>query len=307
MVSIDLDGYDGYQKLANAAFVLGKPVDTVREALAQEWSRMHDEDKDWIIGTDKASLAVLTGDPAGIRSAIDQMQKFAGPRGETLYHMIPAWNGVLWETEAGHLDRAAAVAGAYLRRLDAWSADEGLDLFSIAYNMRPFMNKALLRAGKLSSAEYAAKRQEWIDGWKRRLSPTMARYLWIYGYAIEADTPEDAAEALDALPAYTPVPEFVPSLHASADIGHVFLLGGRLDDAVRWLRLSAHDCDAWENPFAWVKASLWLGQALEQKGDAAGACAAYGDVVKRWASFGNQSTSAALARKRIGGLGCGGG
>lgn len=305
IISIDVDGYEGYQKLADASFVLGKPVDTVREALAQEWSRTGRDDKAWFIGTDRVSLAVLLGDAAGVRSAIDQMLKFAGPRSETLYHMIPAWMGVLWETEAGHLDRAAAIAGDYLRRLDAWTADDGLDLFSISYNMRPFMNKALVRAGKLSATDYAKKREEWIDGWKRRLSVTTARYLWIYGYATETDTSDDAREALDALAPYAPIPEFAPSLHATADVGHVFLLGGRLDDAVRWLRSSAQDCDAWENPFEWVKASLWLGEALEQKGDVAGACAAYGRVVERWRPFGKESSSAALAGKRIAALGCG--
>ena len=303
--SIHLDGFQGYESLADAIFVLGKPADTVREALAQASSRMHDEDKEWLVGTDKVSLAVLFGDAGGVQSAIAQMRTFAAPRSEALYHMVPAWIDVQWQTEMGHPDRAAATAGDYLRRLDAWTADDGLDLFSISYNMRPFMSKALVRAGRLSRADYARKRQEWIEDWKHRLSASTARYLWIYGYALEADTPEDAAEALDALPVYAPVPEFAPSLHATADVGHVFLLGGRIDDAIHWLSASAHDCDAWENPFEWTKASLWLGQALEQKGDVSGACGAYGDVLKRWRGFGKLSTSVALATKRSSALACG--
>jgi serine/threonine-protein kinase len=93
-------------------------------------------------------------------------------------------------------------------------------------------------------------------------------------------------------------------LLADADVGHVMLLGGRLDEAERLLRRAAGDCNAFENQFEWVQASLWLGQALEQKGDTAGACAAYGDVVRRWGPFGKRSTTAGLARKRLAGLGC---
>jgi eukaryotic-like serine/threonine-protein kinase len=304
-IAINPDGASDYAELADAFFVLGKPLDTVREALAQDWRRLDGDDKDWIVGNESLTLAVLVGDGRGVQAGRAAMEKFAKSRSETLYHMIPAWVGVIGETEAGHLDRAADVAAAYLGRLDAWSPDQGIDLFSVAYDMRPFMRKALVRAGRLSPAEYAQRRQEWLDAWKARVSPAVVRYVWVYGYAMQVDAPEDAKEALEVLPKYGPLPEFSRALHATAYIGHALLLGGRVDDAVRWLRASSQSCDAFENPYAWVQASLWLGQALEQKGDAAGACSAYGDVVRRWAPFGKASTSATLAGKRMAVLGCG--
>jgi tetratricopeptide (TPR) repeat protein len=303
-IAINPEGWAGYASLAEASFVLGKPRETVREALEQDWKRLDGDDRDWQVGNQVLTLAVLEGDAHGLQTGLAAMQKFAQSRSEALYHMIPAWMGVLSETEAGHLDRAANAADDYLGRLEAWTADQGIDLFSVSYDMRPFMRKALVRAGRISQAEYAQRRQEWLDGWRARVSPAVVRYLWVYGYAMQVDTPEDAKEALEVLPAYMPLPEFSPSLHATADIGHALLLGGRIDEAAQWLRASSRDCDAFENPYAWVHASLWLGQALEQKGDAAGACSAYGAVARMWSPFGKASTSAALARKRMAVLAC---
>jgi serine/threonine-protein kinase len=170
--------------------------------------------------------------------------------------------------------------------------------------MTPVFLKALARGGKIGPAELQARRGAWIDGWKRRLTPEIARYLWIYGYAAIADTPAEAEEALAALPPYEPLPGFRPGLLADAAVGHTLWLGGRRDEAIAALRRAAGDCDVFENPVEWVHASLWLGQALEAKGDPPGACAAYGDVVRRWSGLGKRSTSVAAASKRRTALGC---
>jgi serine/threonine-protein kinase len=304
IIAIDPDTPDGYTPLAEASFVLGRPIDSVWEALAQSWKRQSRDDAAWQEQNDRFTLTSLLGDAAGQDAAAHGMQAQAAGRSEYYYHMVPAWGLVHVLTEAGELAKAGAVADDFLRHRDAWTTDPGIDFWSIALDQTAFMLKAMMRAGKLAPADFEARRRAWLDDWKKRVTPSVARYLWIYGYAIVTDTAEEAAQALTVLPEASPLPEFRPSLLADADVGHVMLLGGRLDEAERLLRRAAGDCNAFENQFEWVQASLWLGQALEQKGDTAGACAAYGDVVRRWGPFGKRSTTAGLARKRLAGLGC---
>jgi len=305
IIAIDPDSPDGYTPLAEASFVLGRPSDAVWEALAQSWKRLSRDDAAWQEDNDRFTLTSLLGDAAGQDAAAHGMQAQATGRSEYYYHMVPAWGLVHVLTEAGDLAKAGAVADDFLRHRDAWTTDPGIDFWSIALDQTAFMLKATVRAGKLAPAEFDARRRAWIDDWRKRVTPAVARYLWIYGYATVTDTSEEAAQALAVLPESSPLPEYRPSLLADADVGHVMLLGGRLDEAVRLLRRAAGDCNAFENQFEWVQASLWLGQALEQKGDTAGACAAYADVVRRWGSLGKRSTSAGLARKRLAALACG--
>ena len=233
------------------------------------------------------------------------MKKASSGRGEVYYHMVPAWGGVHVATEAGDFAKAAAVADDFMRHRDAWTPKSGTEMWSIALDPTPFMLKALVRGGKLAYSDFQARRREWLDAWKPRVGPAVVRYLWIYGYAVVTDTPEEAAEALAALSAFEPLPAFHPSLLSEADIGHTLLLGGRLDDGIAALRRAAGDCDVFENQFEYVQASLWLGQALESKGDTAGACKAYGEVAARWGKLGEQSTTAATAAQRSVALRCG--
>jgi serine/threonine protein kinase/tetratricopeptide (TPR) repeat protein len=305
ILAIDPGSADGDTPLAEASFVLGRPIDSVREALAQSWSKLRADDAVWQKDNDDFTLTSLLGDATGQGGALLAMQKAASGRPEIYYHMVPAWGGVHVATEAGDLAKAAAVADDYLRHRDAWTADPGIDMWSVALDQTPFMLKALVRGGKLSYADFQAKRHSWIEGWRQRVGPAVARYLWIYGYATVTDTPEEATEALAALPAFEPLPPFRPSLLAEADVGRTLLLGGRVDEATRLLRRAAGNCNAFENPFEWVRSSLWLGEALEARGDTAGACAAYGQVTRRWGKLGKRSTSAALAGKRMASLRCG--
>jgi eukaryotic-like serine/threonine-protein kinase len=305
IIAIDPGSADGYGQLAEASFVLGRPLDAVWETLRQSWSKLEGEDASWQQANDFFTMTSLLGDAGGQAAALQSLRKAASGRGEVYYHMVPAWGGVHALTEGGDLAKAAAVADEFLRHRDAWTEDPGIDMWSIALDQTPFMLKALVRGGKLAYPDFQARRQEWIDGWKARVGPAVARYLWIYGYALVADTPDEGAEALAALPPFEPLPAYRPSLLAEADVGHTMLLGGRVDDAIPLLRRAAADCNAFENQFEWIEASLWLGQALETKGDTAGACRAYGQVMARWGKLGKRSVTATAAAARSVALRCG--
>ena len=80
--------------------------------------------------------------------------------------------------------------------------------------------------------------------------------------------------------------------------GRVLLLSGRLDDALPPLRTAVAACYALEAPFTFIHARLWLGEALEAKGDIPGACAQYLDVVDRWKNAKPRSITLEKAKAR---------
>ncbi|WP_437941741.1 hypothetical protein [Sorangium sp. So ce341] len=65
------------------------------------------------------------------------------------------------------------------------------------------------------------------------------------------------------------------------------------------------ECDMLDWPVTYVRSFWFLGQALEQTGDIAGACHAYASVIERWGGASPPSQTAARARGRSRALGCG--
>jgi hypothetical protein len=70
------------------------------------------------------------------------------------------------------------------------------------------------------------------------------------------------------------------------------------------LRHLTESCGDLFDPFAHTRAHLWLGMALEQTGDRAGACRAYDVVLERWSHAEPRSLTAEDARQRAAQLGC---
>jgi hypothetical protein len=83
----------------------------------------------------------------------------------------------------------------------------------------------------------------------------------------------------------------------------VELLAGDADAALPALTRAAATCVAFDFPIASVRAQLFLGLAREAKGDTAGACAAYGEVIARWHGA-TKSRTVIKARERATALGC---
>jgi hypothetical protein len=293
-----------YGALADAELALGRPVESVRESMGASWQRMARDDRDYFEALDRMALATLLGDAREQDRGIHSALRSAEARTEYTVHSIPTLGLTSALVEAGAVDRAATVVEDFFRHASAWTPEQGIDPWSVAFDMKPRFLHVLVRAHRMTERDFVVQRDAWIADWRKRLSPLHARYLWIYGYAVPTETPEEAAEALSALPEYSPLPDFIPSSGARADVGRVMLLGGRVDDAVRILGSAAADCNAMENPWSWVQASLWLGEALEQRADRDGACRAYGNVVARWGALGARSVTAAQANKRIAALRC---
>jgi tetratricopeptide (TPR) repeat protein len=167
-------------------------------------------------------------------------------------------------------------------------------------------------ANEPAPPEFEAKRRAWIDqrlkGWGAYKGA-----VWDYAYASPAFTATEANAALAALAELGP-PTSAPAFGGfscsgrsgspEADAGRVYLLAGRVDEAVEHLKKAVAQCDVLPSTLDHVHAELNLGRALEQKGDHTGACEAYGKVLARWGHATPRSVTADAAKERSKALGC---
>jgi serine/threonine-protein kinase len=303
LVAINPSSYEGYQVAAQAQLALGRSPDGAWESLRVGWKNASG-DRALQEHYDRSMMTALLADRAALDKELDAFFDAVKDSSERYWHTQPAWLRVSELMELGQDDKAAQAADEYLRKKDAWSADPGVDMWTIALDLQPRFDKALQRGGKITAAELTQRRTAFVDGWRPRLSPNVARYLWIYGYAASIDTKEEAQKALDELPKFSPLPSFRYSEIADAEIGHVYLLAGRVDEALPLLARGAGRCDVFEDPFMWMHASLWLAQAHEAKGHKDEACSAYKNVATRWAGFGTKSLSVKEAKAKLASLAC---
>jgi serine/threonine-protein kinase len=151
-------------------------------------------------------------------------------------------------------------------------------------------------------------RATWVDGKLRGGAAGSA--VWVAAWAAPATTADDARAALAAIDAdpRLSLPRGGEAVwgqgNAEALAGRVLLLAQRPADAAPHLRNATADCFALRWPFEHVRAGLDLGRALEQSGDTAGACDAYGRVLARWGTAKPPSATATAARAASRALSC---
>jgi serine/threonine-protein kinase len=179
-----------------------------------------------------------------------------------------------------------------------------VDDVSIFLDPIPEMLGALSRAGVLTAAQLEERRGAWLRTWRAKTTGPYLGDLWIAGWALPATTPEQAADALRALPEFGVLPPFSPTVPASAFVGRVYRLAGRRAEAIEALRRGLATCTLLSEPFAHTRAALELGLALEASGDRAGACSAYAVPLERWGHARPRSVTAEAARARRAALGC---
>jgi serine/threonine-protein kinase len=164
-----------------------------------------------------------------------------------------------------------------------------------------------LREGLMTKAE--ADRVS--DGWAKEMAPYDPEGTAVYREFLQVATATSPAEAREAFAA---VPESLRvdamndrniTATRRASVGHALLLSGDVDEALPWLERAAHLCFSHQGDlFAQMRARLDLGQALEQKGDAKGACAAYGLITAQWGHAKPRSVTADQAKQRMKALHC---
>jgi len=304
-IAIDPLSSRAYRYLAAAELAADRPVQSVREALEQSWSRIAEvplRGRTKLV--DQYALDVLSGDFIAAEEDAHAYERVVASESSRALHAAAARELVDIYEETGRTGDAAAVADNFLSRQDAWVGDPRAENFAIGRDATVDMLAVLLRAGKLARPQFEAKRTAWAQTWRSMMKPRFVPFIWIHGYAGPARTVDDATAALAAMPAYEPIKQYHPRTFADGDIGRVYLLGGKLDDGLAYLRTAAASCLATEFPIQHTRAELALGEALEAKHDTAGACAAYHVVLERWGTAHPRSSTGDLARARSRALEC---
>jgi serine/threonine-protein kinase len=311
MLAIDGSSAHAYGWLTAALVARGAPLESIEEAMgraeepapaasAQPQSSATGDDVDRL-----TTLSWLTGDFTGALAALPEIDRWATSSRMDVQagDAINAEVQVLRET--GQNDRAAAVAERFVRRYPALAHDAVCAALTVpCREARDVALLALHRAGRISDADFRAKRDAWAREAVAQSAPAVANRVWFYFYALTALTPAEAREALDTLPRFSPMPSTAGVIPEERMMGQVLLLAGRVDEAIVHLRGALTPCASTDALASRVIAAELLGEALESKGDAAGACDAYREVLARWGHAKPRSVTADAARAHATKLGC---
>jgi hypothetical protein len=213
-------------------------------------------------------------------------------------HAQPAEFAMLLAIESGDTTHATQLADAFAAEREALLGGSFHDYGILSPRIKYLVGAVHKQDFERARAEWLA----WDEGRGRRIADQGLR--WVRAYAQTVRNADDAQEALKALPSFLPL---TPAVWRPSDqdfaIGYTYLMANRLDESIAHLRRGTQSCSAFEWPIHHTWAHLALGQALERKGDVAGACSAYSVVVKRW-GMARTSNSANHARTRAHTLGC---
>jgi eukaryotic-like serine/threonine-protein kinase len=294
-ISKDAEDAFAYAMLARALYSEGRPREAVVATLEQKWAHYTPSQRQHREITDRAFMAVLSGDfDAAEKDAMELERVVAGEPGAAA-HADPARLLVEIYRETGRDAAARVVADRYVKRRDAWEPAHRVDDGAIESDPIPQMLGVLRHTGGLDEAGFQKKRGEWLNVWETKTIESFFHYVWVYAYALPAETPDEAREALAALPRYSPLPTFLPQSLGVAHIGQTYLRAGRVDEALPYLKKAAAACVALYRPFVHTHVHASLGEALAAKGDKTGACAAYQVVLDRWGKD-RRSVTAQTAR-----------
>ncbi len=211
--------------------------------------------------------------------------------------------------ETGDDAATRQLVGDFLAHRDAWPFEA---MFGHGVDLSLYAARLLAASGQPPS-DFEAQRKTWID--KALFAGADRAQIWDYGYASPALTAREAEAALDALPSWGPPSPTPPNFDdlfgrmgsPEADIGRVYLLAGKVDLAIDHLQRAVATCDLYTSTLDHLRAALNLGRALEENGDVAGACDAYGKVLQQWGRAKPRSVTGDAARARWKALGCGSG
>ncbi|MGO8991867.1 MAG: protein kinase domain-containing protein [Polyangiaceae bacterium] len=293
MVAMEEVPFRAYDYLASALFARGGSIDAVNDALQRKWRSVADGARQQMTLLDEAHLAIATGNFASAMKDARELGALAESSGGERDRTTAAILRIDLHTELGETTEAARVADGYLRRMGAWPERD-----AIGDDPRPLLYAAAARGRLRTPAERDAVLREWVATWSALVPPLERPRVWVAGYALPAETREEAEAAIFALKDYSPLPRFVMAGWTAPAVGKVHALAGRAQDALPELRSVVSSCRALAEPSDVVRARFWLGEALEATGDAAGACGAYQAVVRLWGGE-KRSVTANAAKSRL--------
>ena len=294
-----------YRLLADALAVQGAPTEGVQPLLEKAAALRVEVDGEPAAeprDDNEIALGLLSGDfPRAIAAATDQLRLRMTSTSEER-HLEPAMTVITSLLEEGRDGDALQVAENFDKQALGWTLNDD--------RVRLYLLYARRHAGRISEAAF---RQQ-LDALERvdatRFTGEGLRNWNFWAHAANAD---GSAIDLDVARPFLDRPLW--NGRAEAIRGHLLLLSGRLDDAIAPLTKGAGACETLPagGPYGWqglqvftfMHSHLWLGEALEAKGDAAGACAKYAVVTERWKSAKPRSVTLEKAKARMRALHCG--
>jgi tetratricopeptide (TPR) repeat protein len=305
VVAVEPGGYMAYHALARALAASDEPTAAVEQALEQKWSLAPASEKSTIELTDRIQLALLRGEFSVAEAhARDLQSRIADVPAERPHGALVARLLDIYE-ETGNDEMAAAVAEDFLQRQGAWSSGPEDNANDVIANPLARALATVVRAGKLSREGADIVRQAWLARSQATLRPERGLFLWASAYAAPAETAAEARVALEVRSRFgVSEPRFDFPRAATLE-AKVHLLAGDAVSALPLLTRSTAACDVLDAPVLKQRGFLLLGETKEQSGDRLGACAAYGQIVRRWANARPTSATAEEARGRALALRCG--
>ena len=295
----------GYINLFDAELSLSDPEAAVVATEGRLFMHVNPAAREWAGLHYPFVRAVVRGDFVEADKLLDKLDALAVKEGDIGDQLRALYERAEVALEDGDLPRATTAADAYLKRKAALAPPTFRTNDEIARDATPVLLAVLRRAGKVSTAAARERRDAWRADWEARADRTDATSVWLNAYARPAETREDANDALSHAPADFSRLATGTNLETES-LGRVLFLGGRIDEALPMLANAAHQCNLRRFSFAIPRASYLLGKAREAKGDKAGACHAYEDVLLRWGKARPKSVTAGLAKGRVRSLGCAG-
>ena len=305
-IAIDPNIHDGYKSLLYTSIALRKPEPLLLEALDQTVQRIPDEfGKKRFRLNMSIRIASIKGDFVTASKLTAELRALVATRTDAADHAAATLISAEIEREAGRPDRAAEIAKAFVQRRDVWQAEPIVHDYSMAGDLTPLILTFVHDPKYLPVAEYQAA----LDGWRKRNDAgaygDYRPYIWVYGYAAAVVTADDAKLALEALPRYSPIPPFLPNGALPAlSVGRALWLGGKEEEGLAYLARAAGQCDLGTRPMQIITSHAWYAEALEKKGDKAGACRELGTLLSFWGNAKPRSVTADWAKARSRALAC---
>ncbi|MFO0548440.1 MAG: protein kinase [Polyangiaceae bacterium] len=306
--AVDSQAPGPYLFLAGSALDERQPVEAVRELLAQDESRTPEAMRPLEVLSNRIYADVLAGDFADTEQATKDAASLVAALPDRASHVAWAVPAIELARETGRLDEAGRIAEGLMLRLGSWQADPRAEDWAMSKDGEPYLLDVLVESGRLSERDRAERRDAWLRAWRARAVPFFHPYLWLYAYGGLVHDQRGASEALATLPAGgvpTFYPPILPALFApDAGLGQMYLLAGRPQESLPFLRKITRGCVGIWTPWQYVRGFLALGQALEATGEKSGACAAYQSVLTSWGKAQPRSTTAEKAKALSLRLGC---
>ncbi len=304
MTLVDPKLYRAWEFLGIALAANGAPVDSVRAALDKmvALGQVIPNNPGVVTSArETIQLAFLTGDfSTAVTAAHEQERTVAGDTTEGA-HELAAMPLIEAYEEEGQPAKALETAEAFARLAPAWTPD-------VPWSVRNYLLYARHHAGRIGDDAFRAGRAALVA---EASSLGVGRGGAFVFYGAYAETPDEVDDAVKYLTEQGDTDAVRDPVAAMQD-GRVLLRAGRVDEAIVALRRAVATCfmitsfdGVRSTMIALMRAHRLLGQALETKQDAAGACEQYSVVMQRWKDARPRSVTLDAVRARARALQCG--